>query len=121
IQKMVKDAEAHAAEDKERKDLVEAKNHAEGMIHSTERSLTEFGDKVAAADKSAIEQAISELKTALEGENKDQIEQKTNALGQVAMKRVEAMYRQSQGGDQAPPPGGAPGGGSAGSSGDGVV
>jgi molecular chaperone DnaK len=121
IQKMVKDAEAHAAEDKQRKELVEAKNHAEGMIHSTERSLTEFGDKVAAADKSAIEQAISELKTALEGDNKDEVEQKTNALGQVAMKLGEAMYRQSQGGEQTPPPGGAPGGGSAGSSDEGVV
>ena len=121
IQKMVKDAEAHAAEDKQRKELVEAKNHAEGMIHSTERSLTEFGDKVAAADKSAIEQAISELKTALEGDSKDEVEQKTNALGQVAMKLGEAMYRQSQGGEQTPPPGGAAGGGSAGSSDEGVV
>ena len=120
IQKMVKDAEAHAAEDKQRKELVEAKNHAEGMIHSTERSLTEFGDKVAAADKSAIEQAISELKTALEGDSKDEVEQKTNALGQVAMKLGEAMYRQSQGGEQTPP-GGAAGGGSAGSSDEGVV
>ena len=121
IQKMVKDAEAHAAEDKQRKELVEAKNHAEGMIHSTERSLTEFGDKVAAADKSAIEQAISELKTALEGDSKDEVEQKTNALGQVAMKLGEAMYRQSQGGEQTPPPGGAAGGGSGGSSDEGVV
>jgi molecular chaperone DnaK len=120
IQKMVKDAEAHAAEDKQRKELVEAKNHAEGMIHSTERSLAEFGDKVAAADKSAIEQAVSELKTALEGENKDQIEQKTNALGQAAMKLGEAMYRQSQG-EQTPPPGPGAGTGSAGKSDDGVV
>ena len=121
IQKMVKDAEAHAAEDKQRKELVEAKNYAEGMIYSTERSLTEFGDKVAAADKSAIEQAISELKTALEGDSKDEVEQKTNALGQVAMKLGEAMYRQSQGGEQTPPPGGAAGGGSGGSSDEGVV
>jgi len=120
IQKMVKDAEAHAAEDKQRKELVEAKNHAEGMIHSTERSLAEFGDKVAAADKSAIEQAVSELKTALEGENKEQIEQKTNALGQAAMKLGEAMYRQSQG-EQTPPPGPGAGTGSAGKSDDGVV
>jgi molecular chaperone DnaK len=120
IQKMVKDAEAHAAEDKQRKELVEAKNHAEGMVHSTERSLAEFGDKVAAADKSAIEQAISELKTALEGENKEQIEQKTNALGQVAMKLGEAMYRQSQG-EQTPPPGAGAGTGPAGKSDDGVV
>jgi molecular chaperone DnaK len=120
IQKMVKDAEAHAAEDKQRKELVEAKNHAEGMIHSTERSLAEFGDKVAAADKSAIEQAVSELKTAPEGENKEQIEQKTNALGQAAMKLGEAMYRQSQG-EQTPPPGPGAGTGSAGKSDDGVV
>ena len=114
IQKMVKDAEAHAAEDKQRKELVEAKNHAEGMIHSTEKSLAEFGDKVAAADKSAIETAISELKSALEGESKDQIEQKTNALGQVAMKLGEAMYRQSQG-EETPPPGAGAGAGPQGS------
>jgi molecular chaperone DnaK len=120
IQKMVKDAEAHAAEDKQRKELVEAKNHAEGMVHSTERSLAEFGDKVAAADKSAIETAISELKSALETENKDQIEQKTNALGQVAMKLGEAMYRQSQG-DGTPPPGADAGAGPQGKSDDGVV
>jgi molecular chaperone DnaK len=120
IQKMVKDAEAHAAEDKQRKELVEAKNHAEGMLHSTEKSLAEFGDKVSAADKSAIEQAISELKTALEGESKDQIEQKTNALGQVAMKLGEAMYRQSQG-EETPPPGAGTGAGPQGKSDDGVV
>jgi molecular chaperone DnaK len=120
IQKMVKDAEAHAAEDKQRKELVEAKNHAEGMVHSTERSLAEFGDKVAAADKSAIETAISEVKSALETENKDQIEQKTNALGQVAMKLGEAMYRQSQG-DGTPPPGADAGAGPQGKSDDGVV
>ncbi len=120
IQKMVKDAEAHAAEDKQRKELVEAKNHAEGMVHSTEKSLAEFGDKVAAADKSAIETAISELKSALEGENKDQIEQKTNALGQVAMKLGEAMYRQSQG-EQTPPPGAGTGAGPQGKADDGVV
>jgi molecular chaperone DnaK len=120
IQKMVKDAEAHAAEDKQRKELVEAKNHAEGMVHSTEKSLAEFGDKVAAADKSAIETAISELKSALEGENKDQIEQKTNALGQVAMKLGEAMYRQSQG-EETPQPGAGTGAGPQGKSDDGVV
>src|SRR5205807_6332092 len=69
IDKMVKDAEAHAAEDKERRALVESRNHGEALVHSTEKSLADFGSKVSAADKSAIETAIAELKTALAGEN----------------------------------------------------
>ena len=80
IEKMVKDAEAHAAEDKERRALVEAKNHAEALVHSTEKSLAEYGDKVSAADKSAIEAAIAELKSALEGEDVEAIKAKTAAL-----------------------------------------
>ena len=73
IEKMVKDAEAHAAEDKKRRELVDARNQGEAMIHSTEKSLKEFGDKVAEADKSAIEAAIASLKTALEGEDVEAI------------------------------------------------
>ena len=80
IEKMVKDAEAHAAEDKERRALVEARNHAEALVHSTEKSLADYGDKVSAADKSAIETAIAELKTALEGEDVEAIKAKTKAL-----------------------------------------
>src|SRR5437762_10247425 len=93
IDKMVKDAEAHAAEDKERKALVEAKNHAEALVHSTERSLKEYGSKVSAADKSAIEAGITDLKSAMEGDDVERINEKTNALAQAAMKLGEAMYK----------------------------
>jgi molecular chaperone DnaK len=96
IDNMVKDAEAHADEDKKRKQLVEAKNHGEALIHSTEKSMTELGDKVSEADKSTVEAAIGELKSALEGEDADEIEAKTNALAQAAMKLGEAMYQSQQ-------------------------
>jgi len=96
IEKMVKDAEAHAAEDKKRKELVEAKNHAESLIHSTQKSLSELGDKVSAADKSAVETAIADLKSVLEGEDTEAIQSKTNGLAQVAMKLGEALYKSQQ-------------------------
>jgi molecular chaperone DnaK len=99
IDKMVKDAEAHADEDKERRKLVEAKNHGEALVHSTEKSLKEFGDKVAEADKSAIEAAVAALKTAMEGDDADAITARTNDLAQASMKLGEAMYRASQTGD----------------------
>src|SRR5712692_1242308 len=86
IEKMVKDAEAHAAEDKERRALVEARNHGEALVHSSEKSLVDFGAKVSAADKSAIETAIAELKTAVAGESVETIKAKTNALAQASMK-----------------------------------
>jgi molecular chaperone DnaK len=97
---MVKDAEAHAAEDKERKALVEAKNHAEALVHSTEKSLKEYGSKVSAADKSAIESALTELKSVMEGENVTAIQEKTNTLAQASMKLGEAMYKATQGGPE---------------------
>ncbi|CAN5384055.1 molecular chaperone DnaK [soil metagenome] len=106
IDKMVKDAEAHAAEDKQKRALVEAKNHGEALVHSTDKSLKDYGDKVSAADKSAIEAALAELKTAMEGEDVEAITAKTNALAQASMKLGEAMYASSQGGAG----GGAPGG-----------
>jgi molecular chaperone DnaK len=93
IQRMVKEAEANAAEDKLRKELVEAKNHADALIHSTEKAMAEHGNKVSAADKSAIEAAIAELKSALEGEDASAIQAKTQALMQVSMKLGEAMYK----------------------------
>jgi molecular chaperone DnaK len=93
IDRMVKDAEAHAAEDKARRELVDAKNHAEAMIHTTEKSLAEFGAKVSQSDKSAIEAAISSLKTALEGEDVQAIKARTNDLAQASMKLGEAMYK----------------------------
>ncbi|PWR22524.1 molecular chaperone DnaK [Zavarzinia aquatilis] len=93
IEKMVKDAEAHAAEDKKRKEVVEAKNHAEGLIHSTERNLSEHADKITADDKAAIDSAIAELRTALEGGDADAIKAKTEALTNAAMKVGEAIYK----------------------------
>ncbi|MGB8278791.1 MAG: molecular chaperone DnaK [Methylovirgula sp.] len=93
IDRMVKDAEMHAAEDKKRRELVDAKNHGEAMIHSAEKSLAEFGDKVAQADKSAIETAISAVKTALEGDDVETIKAKVDELAQASMKLGEAMYK----------------------------
>jgi len=108
IERMVKDAEAHSAEDKERKALVEAKNQGEALVHSAEKSLKDYGDKVSAADKAAIEAALADLKTAVEGDNADAIKEKTNALAQASMKLGEAMYAASQAG-AAGTPGGEPG------------
>src|SRR3954447_6237088 len=96
IDKMVKDAEAHAADDKKRKEAVEAKNHADALVHSTEKAVAEHGSKVAEADRRAIEDALSDLKEALKGTDADAIKAKTNTLSQVSMKLGEAMYKQQQ-------------------------
>jgi len=104
IDKMVKEAESHAEEDKKRRELIDAKNQAEALIHSTEKSLSDLGDNVSAEDKTAVENAISELRTALEGEDKDAITSKTESLAQVSMKLGEAMYQQSS--EQGPAEGG---------------
>ncbi|MCS0494934.1 molecular chaperone DnaK [Ancylobacter mangrovi] len=97
IDKMVKDAEAHAEEDKKRRAAVEAKNHAEALVHSTEKALAEHGDKVGEAEKSAIETALAELKSAIEGDDAEAINAKTNALAQASLKLGEAMYASQQG------------------------
>src|SRR6201984_65958 len=94
IDRMVKDAEAHAAEDKKRKAAVEARNHADGLIHATERSLKENEGKVAPADKAAAEAAIAELRSAMEGDDAAAITAKMNTLAQASMKLGEAMYKQ---------------------------
>ncbi len=96
IEKMVKDAEANAEADKKRRELVEVKNQGESLIHATEKSVAEYGDKVSAADKGAIETAIAALRTALEGEDTEGIKAKTNDLMQASMKLGEAMYAASQ-------------------------
>jgi molecular chaperone DnaK len=114
---MVKDAESHAAEDKKRRELVEAKNQGEALLHSTERSLSELGDKVPAGDKPAIESAIAALRESLNGENREQIITKIEALARVAMKLGEAAYGAAGG---AGADAGAAGGAEA-PSGDGVV
>jgi molecular chaperone DnaK len=96
IQKMVKDAEAHAEEDKKRKAQVEAKNHAEALVHSTEKALSEHGAKVGETERRAIENAMADLKEALKGDDAEAITAKTNALAQASMKLGEAMYKASQ-------------------------
>jgi len=107
IEKMVKEAEANAAEDKKRKDLVEAKNHAEALIHTTTKSMTESADKVPASDRSAIEAAIADLKGVMEGDDAEDIKAKTNTLAQAAMKLGEALYKaQAAGGEGGPEAGG---------------
>ncbi|WP_029057827.1 molecular chaperone DnaK [Stappia stellulata] len=101
IEQMVKDAEAHADDDKKRKELVEARNQGEALAHSTEKSLKDYGDKVSDEDKSAIEAAVTELKTALEGEDLEAIQAKTQALSEVSMKLGEAMYKAAQAEEEA--------------------
>ena len=101
IDKMVKDAESHAAEDKKRRELVDAKNHGEALIHTTQKSLEEYGAKVAQSDKSAVEAAISALKSALEGEDAEAIKARTNDLTQASMKLGEALYKAQSGGSGA--------------------
>jgi molecular chaperone DnaK len=101
IKKMVQEAEAHATEDKKRRALVEAKNQADALIHSTEKALGEHGDKVDPAEKTAIEAAIGALKGATGGEDVDDIQAKTQALAQASMKLGEAMYKAQQAGDAA--------------------
>jgi molecular chaperone DnaK len=99
IEKMVKDAEANAAEDKKRVGLVEAKNQAEGLIHSTQRTLKDAGDKVPESDKSTIEAAIADLKASIEAGDLDDITAKHTALMQLSMKMGEAMYKGGGAGD----------------------
>src|SRR5215213_9599863 len=111
IEKMVKDAEAHAEEDKKRKAQVEAKNHAEALIHSTEKSLAEHGAKVGEPERRAIEDALAALKEAVKGDNAEDISAKTNTLAQASMKLGEAMYAQAQKDQAGPAAPGADGGG----------
>jgi molecular chaperone DnaK len=111
IEKMVKDAEAHAEEDKKRKAAVEAKNHAEALVHSTEKALSEHGSKVGDAERTAIENAIADLKEALKGDDSSVIQAKTNTLAQASMKLGEAMYKQQQEAQGAQGAQGAPGAG----------
>jgi molecular chaperone DnaK len=105
IDQMVKDAEANADADKKKRALAEARNQAEGLVHSTDRSLKESGDKISAELKSQIEAALADAKTALAGEDADLIAQKSQSLAEVAMKMGEEIYKADQatgsGGDAA--------------------
>jgi molecular chaperone DnaK len=96
IDKMVKDAEEHAADDKKRKELVEARNMADSLIYTTEKSLKEYGGKIGGAEKSAIEGDLAALKEAIKIDDPAAIKAKTEALSQSSMKLGEAMYKASQ-------------------------
>jgi molecular chaperone DnaK len=96
IQRMVKDAEAHREEDRKFHELVNARNHADALIHATTRSLTDLGDKVAADERREIEAAIEDLKEALKGDDKSTIETKTNRLAELSGKIAERAYREAQ-------------------------
>ena len=96
IEKMVQDAEANKEADAQRKEMVEVKNQAEALIHGTEKNLSEHGDKIGEEDKTAIETAVAELKTALEGDDSDAIKTKTEALAQASMKLGEQIYKSGE-------------------------
>jgi molecular chaperone DnaK len=101
INKMVKDAELHADEDKAEREKIEVKNQADNLVYSTEKSLKEYGDKISAEDKAAIEQASSELKSVLENGDVEQIKQKMEALQQASHKLAEQMYKNASAEGQA--------------------
>ncbi|MFO0404780.1 MAG: molecular chaperone DnaK [Labrys sp. (in: a-proteobacteria)] len=113
IEKMVKEAQANAAEDKKRRELVDARNHADASIHTAEKTLRDLGEKVSAADKSTVEAAVAALRTVMAEDDVEAIKAKTNELVQASMKLGEAMYQAGQGGGDA--------GGSAGGAQDDVV
>ena len=96
IEKMVKEAESHATEDKKKRALAEAKNNADALIHSTEKAMGEHGSKIDADGRSAIENAIADLKEAIKSDDPDVIKPKTDALAQASMKLGEAMYKAQQ-------------------------
>jgi len=96
IQRMVKEAEEHAGEDKKKRELVEARNQAESLIHSSQKNIEEHGDKVSAEDKAAVEGAIEALKAVTASDDVADIKAKTDALAQAAMKLGEAMYKAQQ-------------------------
>src|SRR5215469_8928938 len=93
---MDKEAEAHAADDKKRRALAEAKNQGDALVHSTEKALSEHGDKIDATERTNIENAMASLKEAVKTDDVDQIQAKTQALAQASMKLGEAMYKAQQ-------------------------
>ncbi|MGJ0515213.1 MAG: molecular chaperone DnaK [Methylomicrobium sp.] len=104
VERMVKDAEAHAEEDRKLTELVGARNHADSLMHATEKSVKELGDQVGSDEKAAIEKAIEELKQACKGDSKSEIESKTNDLTELSGKLAERVYAQkssSEGGEHA--------------------
>jgi molecular chaperone DnaK len=106
IERMVRDAEAHAEEDRKFHELVDARNQAENLIHATEKTLKDLGDKVTGTERHDIENAISDLRDAVKGDNKDVIVSRTQKLGEVSSKLAERVYAQT-GGQAGPEAGGA--------------
>jgi molecular chaperone DnaK len=114
IQKMVKDAELNAEEDKRKLEIVQAKNQGEALVHSVKKSLTDYGDKLDGGEKEKIEAAMKEVETVLKGDDKAAIEEKTNALMTASQKLGEKMYADMQAQQSAQAAGGAgPAGGGA--------
>ena len=107
IKQMVRDAEAHAAEDKAFRELVETRNKADAMVHAVEKSLSDLGDKVAADERAKVESALSDLKGVLKSDDKDKIEKKLEALAQASSKIAEQAYAQAGGAEGAAGAGGA--------------
>ncbi len=97
INRMVKDAEAHAEEDRQLRELVDARNQADGMVHTVNKTLKEHGDKVDAGEKEKIEAALKDLEAAMKGDNKEDIQKKTEALAQASHKLAEQMYKTGAG------------------------
>jgi molecular chaperone DnaK len=118
IEKMVKEAEEHADEDRQRREAIEARNQADSLIYATEKSMKEHGDKIGADDRQAIEAAISDLRGVLDTADAATLKSKTETLAQLSMKLGEAMYQAqadaSGGGDGDSSSGGSGGSGSAG-------
>jgi len=117
IEQMVRDAESHAAEDKKKRELIEARNQADALVYTTEKAVKEHGEKVDEATRKGIETALDDLKKAMEGDDVDAIRQKTEALATASHKLAEVMYQQAQAGAAA----GADGGEAPGSKQDDVV
>jgi molecular chaperone DnaK len=101
IERMVKDAEAHAEEDRKRREAVEARNQLDALVHSTDKTLKENGDKVGPGEKSDVEAALAEARTAMEGQDADAIRSASEKLSQAAMKMGEALYKAQQAQEQA--------------------
>ena len=110
IERMVKEAESHADDDKKRREFVEARNQADALIHMTEKNLSEYGDRVGEQDKATIEAELEGLKAVKDGDDLAELNAKMEALAQASMKLGEAMYQQQAGEDGAAPPDGADGG-----------
>jgi molecular chaperone DnaK len=118
IEQMVKDAEAHAEEDRRFHELIDARNHADGLIHATNKSLKDLGDKVTESEKKEIKAAIEALQQAMKGDDKGAIEARTSELGEKSGKLAERVYKEQQAGQGAAGTGAA--GGAAGEAGAGA-